>query len=535
MVGRGLVVVRWWCHPVWVAVLVAGSLQVLWAVFLVNGGGDMAAQYAWTQFAASAPGAAYNLAWYGGMHPVSYSVLTPYLMAWLGVRTAAVVAGTLSAAVLARLLVRCGLRRPLLPAVCGAAGLSCDTASGRITFGIGVFFALAAVLVVYETRSRPLGAAAAGLLAVLATLASPVDGLFLLSVAPAMLWTGRRAAGLALAVGPVLVVATTTALFPFYGVEPFPLREAAMVVATTLPVALLAPSTWRTVRTTAWVYLLGSLLCLLIPSPVGSNVERLALLFAASVLLAAARTTRGRRRTVLWTAFALALAWQTCFPIDDLWDIAPASGWSQYVKPLEAELTTLDADRSRIEVVPTSTHIESSLLIPHVELARGWNQQVDIMRNPLFYRPTLTPAAYHTWLHTWAVQYVVLPNAPLDQGAVAEGRIVTAGAPWLQPVWHDTHWQLYRVTDAVPLASTPARVLQAGESTLTLQVPTAGSILVRVVWSPWLQILDHGDGCLTPDGPWTLLHAHTPGTYRIGAPYTLHRPPPCPKPTPQDH
>ena len=525
--------VPWLRHPITAAVLLAGSLQLLWAVFLVNGGGDMAAQYAWTQFAASTPGAAYNLAWYGGMHPVSYSVLTPYLMAWLGVRTTAVLAGTLSAAVLARLLVRSGIRRPLLPALCGAVGLSCDTVSGRITFSIGVFFALAATLVVYETRRAPLGATAAGLLAGLATLASPVDGLFLLAVAPAMFWTGRRAAACALAAGPTLVVGATTLLFPFYGVQPYPVGEAVLVLLTALPVALLVPRSWRAVRSGAWVYLLGSLLCLLIPSPVGSNVERLALLFAASVLLAAAMAARGRRATALWIAFAIALTWQTCQPVQDLRDAAPATGWAQYVKPLETELSRLGADRGRVEVVPSAAHVESALLTPYIELARGWNRQVDVMRNPLFYSGTLTAAGYRAWLRTWAVGYVVLPDTPLDEGGVAEGAIVAAGQPWLQPVWHDAHWQVYRVADAVPLASPPSRVLRAGESAVTLQVPAAGSVLVRVVWSPWLGVLDGGDGCLTQDGRWTLLRADAAGTYRIGARYTLPRGTPCSVPAQQ--
>src|SRR5690349_13864977 len=99
----------WLRHPVVAAVLVAAVLHLLWAVFFATDGGDMAAQYAWAQFAAANPGSAYNLSWYGGMHPVSYSILTPYLMAWAGVRTTAVLAGVFSAAVLARLLMRSGI------------------------------------------------------------------------------------------------------------------------------------------------------------------------------------------------------------------------------------------------------------------------------------------------------------------------------------------------------------------------------------------------------------------------------------------
>ncbi|MHA6758408.1 MFS transporter [Streptacidiphilus sp. PAMC 29251] len=513
------------------AALLAALLQGIWAYFLATDGGDLAAQYAWTQFVTAHPGSAYDLAWYGGMHPFSYSVLAPYLMAWLGVRTAAVLAGTLAAAVLARLLVRTGVPRPLLPALCGAAALSCDTASGRTTFGIGALFALAAALAVFECRGTPrLRLGAAALLGVLATMASPVDGLFLLVLAPALWLTGRRPAAYALAAGPPLVVGAGTLLFPFYGVQPYPLSEALLVLLTVLPIALFAPRGWRAVRVGAWVYLLGTLLVLLVPSPIGSNVERLALLCAATVLLAAARAVRGRRARVLWLAFAIALSWQTVKPVQDLSSSGPAFGWTRFAQPLEAELSRLGADRGRVEVVAASTHVESASLAPYVELARGWNRQLDVARNPLFYDGTLTAAGYHGWLRNWAVRYVVLPHTALDPASAAEARLVSAGQSWLRPVWHDPHWSIYRVTDPEPLASAPATVLGAGQSELTVRVATAGPVLLRVVWSPWLGLIGGGDGCLERSGDWTLLQVDRPGVFRIGARYDLPDGTPCPLP-----
>ncbi|MFC1420756.1 MFS transporter [Streptacidiphilus cavernicola] len=521
----------WWRpgRPVLAAVLLAAVLQLVWACFLATNGGDMAAQYAWAQFAAAHPGSAYDLAWYGGMHPVSYSVLTPYLMAFLGVRTSAVLAGTVAAALLARLLTRSGIDRPLLPALCGAAGLACDTASGRVTFGVGACFALGAVLAVQERRDRRAPwIVAAGLLGVLATLASPVDGLFLLVAAPALALTGRRAEAVALAVGPPLVVGTTTLLFPFYGVQPNSSLDLVLVLVTALAVALFSPRSWRSVRFGAWIYVLGNLLALAIPSPVGSNVERLALLFAATVLLAAARASGGRRARVLWLAFAVAFCWQTVQPVFDLADTVPAAGWTRYAQPLGAELERLGADRARVEVVGAASHVEASSLTPFVELARGWNRQVDIARNPLFYDGALTAAGYRAWLATWAVGYVVLPDAVPDYGSAAESRIVAAGPSWLHPVWRDPHWTVYRVADAAPLASAPARVLHAGAAELTLRLSGAGSTVLRIAWSPWLDLLGGaGGGCLTQDGHWTRLTAVAAGTYTVGARYTLPRGTPC--------
>ena len=508
--------------------LVAAVLHLLWAVFFATDGGDMAAQYAWAEFVGAHPGSAYNLSWYGGMHPVSYSVLTPYLMAWLGVRTTAVMAGIFSAAVLARLLMRSGIDRPLYPAVWGAFALSCDTASGRITFSVGVLFGLAATLVVYESVggrfARNVGAFVLG---VIAACSSPVAGLFLLVAGVALFLTGRRKESFALLAGPPLVVGVATLLFPFYGVQPFSVGGAALVAATALPIAVWAPKSWRPVRAGAWVYIAGDLLTLAVPSPIGSNVERLALLFAAMVLLAAVPALpHGRQRLAVLLAFVFAAGWQVVKPVQDLVSTASAASWSEYAKPLIVELGRLGADRGRVEAVAAKTHWESAGLSPYVDLARGWNRQLDVERNPVFYDGKLTPATYHAWLRRWAVTYVVLPDAAPDSAAAAEARIVMAGQPWLRPVWRDAHWRMYAVADAVPLTSAPSTVARAGQGELRVRVPEAGSFLVRVAWSPWLGV-SGGPGCLEREGEWTRLRARDAGVFRIGGSYRIPRGTPC--------
>jgi hypothetical protein len=526
--------VSWLRNPVVAAVLLAGVLHVVWALFLATEGGDLAAQYAWTEFADRNPGAAYNLSWYGGMHPVSYSVLTPYLMAALGVRTTAVVVGTASAGVFARILVRSGVKRPLVPALWGAFALWCDSASGRVTFAVGMFFALLAAWVSYEAvSSRVVRGTGSAVLGALATLSSPVAGLFVEVVAAALFFTSRRREACAMAVGPVLVVAATTIFFPFYGVQPFSFGGAMLPIAVSLPLVWWAPKSWRPVRIAASVYCVGIALTLAIPSPVGSNVVRLALLFAGALLLAAASAVRHvapRRALALYLAFALAAGWQIFKPVQDLMATAPAAGWTSYARPLVAELKGLNADQGRVEVVSAQTHWESAGLAPYVDLARGWNRQVDVERNPIFYDGELTAASYHDWLRRWAVDYVVLPNARPDDAAVAEARLVAEGQSWLRPVWHDPHWQVFRLTDPLPIASAPSKVVRAGASVVSVRVPAAGSVVVRVTWSPWLGVLGGGHGCLEQDGTWTRLRASGPGLFLIGARYHLPRGTPCPTP-----
>ncbi len=524
-------VAAWLRHPMVAAVLLAGVLHVVWALSLATEGGDLAAQYAWTEFADRNPESAYNLSWYGGMHPVSYSVLTPYLMAALGVRTTAVIVGTASAAVFARILVRSGIRRPMVPALWGAFALWCDSASGRVTFAVGVFFGLAAAWISYEERGdRVLRGTAAAVLGALATMGSPVAGLFVEVVAAALFFTGRRKEACAMAVGPVIVVAATTIFFPFYGVQPFSLGGALLPLAVCVPLALWAPRSWRPVRIAGVVYSLGIVLTLAIPSPVGSNVVRLALLFGGALLLAAAegrRRSEPRKVLALYLAFAAAATWQIFKPVQDLLATAPAAGWTSYSRPLVGELGRLNADQGRVEVVSAQTHWEAAGLAPYVNLARGWNRQVDVERNPLFYSGTLTAEAYHEWLRRWAVDYVVLPNAVPDNAAVAEARLVTKGTSWLAPVWRDPHWQVFRLTDPLPMATAPSKVVRAGASVLSVRVPAAGSVTVRVAWSPWLEVLGGGHGCLEQDGSWTRLRASGPGVFRIGAMYHLPRGTPC--------
>ena len=146
-------VLQW--SPVLVATVLAGVLHLLWWRLLATPGGDIAAQDAWAAFARAHPGSAYDLAWYGGMHPVSYSAISPYLMAVLGVRPTMVVVGTLSAGLLALLLERSPhVRHPMLPAVFGALALTGNAVSGRVTFGLGLLFGLAALVATFAWPAR---------------------------------------------------------------------------------------------------------------------------------------------------------------------------------------------------------------------------------------------------------------------------------------------------------------------------------------------------------------------------------------------
>ncbi|MFB6771484.1 hypothetical protein [Streptomyces sp. NPDC056337] len=499
-------------------------LYAVWWVFLATGGGDLAAQQAWADFASRHGGSAYGLFWYGGMHSANYSVVSPYLMALLGVRTVTLVAGLAASWLTAVLIVRCGVRRPLGPALLASLALWCNVASGRTTFALGVAFAVAACVPLVRER-RPCLAAG---YAALATLASPVAGLFLAVVGAGYLMVRDWGRALVLLIPPAAVVGLTTLLFPFSGEQPMPADRIWPPVALGLAVTVLAPRTWRVVRWGGAVYAIGTVLTYLVASPVGTNVERFAELFAPAVLCAALLhdppppvTARLRRfaRGLLAVALVFSVGWVGKKTADDLREYTVVPAWAAETDGVVRALEGLGADRTRVEVVPARDHREAARLAPHVNLARGWNRQLDVERARLFYDGSFSAATYRSWLDHWAVGFVVLPLGKPDGPARAEAALVRdpdLRPDWLEPVWQDPHWRVYRVRDAVPLVSAPGTVVSSTGVDLVLRVDRPGAVTVRVAWSPWLR---SDGGCLARDGDFTRLTVEAPGEYRLSSRY----------------
>ncbi|MET9148921.1 MFS transporter [Streptomyces sp. NPDC004042] len=557
-------------HPVLSITALAGVLHIVWFFAFANSGGDLAAQDAWAEFVGRHPDSAYNLAWYGGMHAVSYSMVSPYLMSLLGVRTTMMIAGTVSAGLLTLILLRSRVvRNPLWAALAGVFGLLCNALSGRVTFGLGTMFALGAVAAVFcwpyrWRRKRWAKALVAAPLAALATMGSPVAGLFVGLVAVALFLQKRRPGAWALGLAPAVVVAVSALLFPFSGTQPMGFGSASLPLLYAVLAAVLVPREWTTVRITSWVYALSVVGVWVISSQIGSNITRLAMLFAGVALVAALPFTVPRSRK--WYATVLALTgfvvWIGFKSVDDIVHTAPAASWSRELAPLVNQLQKAGAQKGRVEVVPASSHREASALAPYVNLARGWNRQADMERNPLFYDDTLNSANYHDWLQRWAVHYVVLPKGEPDgDGGQRERALVQRGMPYLSQVWGDANWQLFKVTDPKPLAEPNAVVDRAEQGELTIEVREPGRVLIRIPYSPWLSLVDeHGkslkapqeteaskhrtegtpktfdnvNGCLaeTPQDArgdrWTTLLAPKTGTYHLAAPYRLPRGTPCP-------
>lgn len=457
-------------------------------------------------------------------------------------------------------------------------GLLGNAASGRVTFGLGMMFGLAAVAVVfcwpYRWRyKRWAKALCAAPLAALATMSSPVAGLFVGLVAVALFLQKRRPGAWALGLGPTAVVAVSAWMFPFSGTQPMGFGSVALPLVFSVLVCVLVPREWITVRITAAVYGLGVVLVWLVSSQIGSNMTRLSMLFAGVALVAA--LPFAAPKSLKWYAIVVAfvgfVGWIGFKSVDDVVNTTPAASWARELAPLVNELQEVGADKGRVEVVPARSHREASALAPYVNLARGWNRQADMERNPLFYDDTLNSANYHEWLKRWAVHFVVLPkDTPDGDGGERERELVQRGLPYLQQIWGDANWQLFAVRDPSSLAEPNAVVERASQSEMTMRVEKAGRVVVRIPYSPWLSIVDAegnklegpqeteesrnrsedgGDGD-SDDGPktydnlngclmeteedengdkWTVLLAPEPGTYRLAAPYGVPRGTPCPE------
>ncbi len=557
-------------HPVVSVTALAGVLHIVWFFTFANSGGDLAAQDAWAEFVGRHPDSAYNLAWYGGMHPVSYSVVSPYLMAVLGVRTTMMIAGTLSAGLLTVVLIRSRVvRNPLWASLAGLFGLLANAISGRVTFGLGMMFGLGAVAAVFcwphrWRHERWAKALCAAPLAALATMSSPVAGLFVGLVAAALFLQKRRPGAWALGLAPSAVVALSAWLFPFSGTQPMAFGSTVLPLLFAVVVFVSVPRAWTTVRMTSAIYGLAVLLVWLISSQIGSNITRLAMLFAGVALVAALpfAVPRSRKWYTIVVALVAFAGWIGFKSGDDIVHTTPAASWAREVAPLVNALQEVGAERGRVEVVPARSHREASALAPYVNLARGWNRQADMKRNPLFYDDTLNSANYREWLRRWAVHYVVLPKGEPDgDGGQRERALVQRGLPYLKQVWGNGNWQLFQVTNPTPLAEPHAVVQRAEQGEWTIDVERPGRILIRMPYSPWLSIVDaegnkleppqeteaskngpegspktydNVNGCLaeteeTAEGDtWTTLIAPEAGTYRLAAPYGLQRGTPCP-------
>jgi hypothetical protein len=466
-------------------------------------------------------GLTYWFSWFGGgTTPGNYSVVTPYLSALVGTELVAALS-TAAVTVLAVVALR-GTRHPVAAAWVAALASALNLWSGRVPFLLGCVAAVAALIAV-RRRQR---IAAVGL-TFASVLASPVSGAFIglglvgtflatrtRSYRPVIAWTGGAA---------VLGLGGVALLFGTPGPEPF----SAFLLLEVAVAQLCLWCAWPAdhLRITLAATLLATLVLFAVPNGMGSNFARF-VFFCIPVAVAA---TSPRRTSVVALAVAPALALGAVTTVKDLVHAVRPISSVEYYRSLAARLDQVsDLDDYRVEVVNHGAHAGYDALLDHAMLARGWQTQEDMALNKSLQHDPLDPVTYKIWLDNNAVGYVALPSSSL--GGYPEYTLVQKhGAGYLQPIWSNEDWELFRVAAATPIIARPGSVVRHSQKSMTIRVPCACTIPVRVRWSKFLtatrqapgprpgttaaalprvraRVVDDGSG-------WTTLTTTQPGTY----------------------
>lgn len=467
--------------------------------------------------------------WYAGHSLPGYSLLYPPLAWLLGVRALGALCVLASTVLFARLVSSAyGKAAAHWSAAWFAVAALGDVWIGRMTFALGVSLALAAGLALM--RERWLWAAA---LAALCAAASPVAGV-LLALAGLTVSLERRSPRelLTLAVPVAVIVLALAALFPEGGYEPYPILSFAATTAVVLAFLVALPPAARLLRIGACVYLAACVACLLVHSPMGSNVERYAVLLAGPLLLCARLASPERAGVSLWrriapvgaAAMCVIAVWVVWGPVRETAAVAGGEATSAaYYVPVERFLAEQPDGPVRLEVPLTRSHWEAALLAPKVSLARGWEKQLETRYDSVLLAHGLTAASYERWLHEQAVSYVALPDAALDPSSAQEGTLIRRGVPYLQQVFASAHWRIFRVLAATPLLSGPGRLTSLGHDSFALRARMPGRFVVRVHFTRYWTIT-RGSGCVAQaPGGWTAVSARTAGTTVVTASFSLSR------------
>jgi hypothetical protein len=516
--------------------------------------------------------------WYGGNLPLAYSVVFPLIGALVGL----VAVGAASAAVATyafdRLAVGAWGRRGLASWYF-AVSTMLAVGIGQLPYLSGEAFGLLALLALRHRRT-----VLAALLLIATALCSPLAGAFAALACAALaldrrtqifslLWqvgpghgvarsrlgrwlTGENesrasaappAALAALVCAAVALAAIGALTLAFPNTGPFPYLWTGFVMTLLFCAALASPlfPTTRLLRWGAALYALGAVLAFAVPNALGGNAVRLAQAIGVAILIGlvtlrrpssvgatspnplSAHESLRKRFPVLSATAAVAVvavfaAWQWLPGVGVLRSRQVASAASAtFYQPLLHQIEQRSVGPVRVEAVPTTNHWESAYLAPVVSLARGWERQLDVGDNPLFYRPgPLRASTYMAWLRSNGVSWVALPNTKLDYASNSEGALLRGGrVAGLTLVWSSPQWELWKVAGSPGLVSGPGRLLALDPDHLSLAIQQPSVLTVRIRYTN-LWTLDSTPGaapaCVRP-GPngWTDVVAQRAGTLHL--------------------
>jgi len=235
------------------------------------------------------------------------------------------------------------------------------------------------------------------------------------------------------------------------------------------------------------VFLITISIAFVVPSDLGSNVERLKFAAVPIALLAAALAPRRIVPVVALIAFA-------CF-----WNITAlartaraassdpghhAAYWRPAINYLRAHLSP----SFRVEAVDTSEHWPAAYLPDAgIPIVRGWYRQNDFPQNEVLYDHDLGAKTYTQWLRSLGVRYVVITDAPPDYSARAEAVLVDSGRSGLVQVFWSPHVRIFELKNATPIITGvgDANVFWMWPTRMVFSVSKPGRYHVKVRWSPY--------------------------------------------------
>jgi len=434
--------------------------------------------------------ALWNNFWYAGRYSfVTYSLIYYPLAALLGIRVLALASIATAALAFSLVVLRQWGPAAKLSSRSFAVLWVGIVGSAAFPFALAIAFALLALQALQSDRR---GRFAVGALLTLA--ASPLAFLLLAVVGAGALLSRRslRNVGIPVAavVGGGAFELLLYRLFGDGGRFPFHLQQllpALVFCGLGLAVTRGVPAA-RPLYGLFWIYLVVLVTAYVVPSGVGSNIDRIRYV-ALPLALIACTLRRWRPLWLVLPAVILAAIWNTT-PIASTFARTTSdpesarSYWQPAIRYLHAHLSP----SFRVEAVDTAEHWPAAYLPEAgIPIVRGWYRQSDFPQNELLYDQRLGPATYERWLRGLGVRFVVLSDAQPDYSSRLETNLIRSGRTDLVPVFHSRHVTVYQLPHATPIVTgpAPASIVWMWPTRAVLSVQEPGSYRVALRWSPY--------------------------------------------------
>jgi hypothetical protein len=467
----------------------AGSLAalLLWAT---PPGIDWAAHAYQRTFLIEHGFAIWNNFWYAGRYSfVTYSLIYYPLAALLGLRVLALASIATGAAAFTLVVVRQWGISARLSSRSFAVLWVGIVGSAAFPFALAVSFALLSLWALQEGRR---GRFALG--AILTLAASPLAFALLAIAAGGALLQRRSLRNVGVPVAAVVLGGIAELLvyrlfgdggrFPFHFLQLVPaVGFCAIGIATTTGVPAARP-----LRGFFFVYLVVVVAAYVIPSSLGSNIDRIRWV-ALPLALIACMLRQWRPLWLVIPVVALAAVWNTT-PIADTFlssSTDPAAArvyWQPAIRYLHSHLSP----SYRVEAVDTAEHWPAAYLPEAgIPIVRGWYRQSDFPENELLYDSRLGKHTYGRWLRSLGVRYVLISDATPDYSSRLEARLIGQGRSGLIPVFRSTHVTVYEVPHPRPIVTGPAlaSIVWMYPTRAVLDVDAQGTYRVALRWSPY--------------------------------------------------